>query len=96
MPVDEQPPTASVEAGSKPQFVTLCDALYQFYRAVKPVLLNEEVESFEDLTAQAQNYLLKLNFATPGEKVLIVGGIPTKHTRGTNFLKIHTIFENDP
>ena len=33
MPVDEQPPTASVEAGSKPQVVTLCDALYQFYRA---------------------------------------------------------------
>ncbi len=34
MPVDEKPLTASVEAGSKPQFVTLCDALYQFYRAV--------------------------------------------------------------
>ncbi|NES68009.1 MAG: hypothetical protein F6K24_23570 [Okeania sp. SIO2D1] len=43
MPVDE-PPTASQEAGSKQpprselryQFVTLCDALYQFYKAAKP------------------------------------------------------------
>ncbi len=58
---------------------------------VKPILLNEEVDSFEDLVAQAQSYLLKRNWATPGEKILIVGGIPTKHTRGTNFLKIHTI-----
>ncbi|NES02874.1 MAG: hypothetical protein F6K22_08450 [Okeania sp. SIO2F4] len=58
---------------------------------VKPILLSEEVESFEDLTAQAQNYLLKLGLAAPGEKILIVGGIPTKHTQGTNFLKIHTI-----
>ncbi len=58
---------------------------------VKPILLNEEVESFEDLVEQAQSYLLKLNLAVPGEKILIVAGIPTKHARGTNFLKIHTI-----
>lgn len=58
---------------------------------VQPILLNEEVESFEDLVAQAQSYLLKLNLVAPGEKILIVGGIPTKNSRGTNFLKIHTI-----
>ncbi|GGA24165.1 hypothetical protein [Okeania sp. KiyG1] len=34
MPVDEKPPTASVEAGSKHQVVALCDTLYQFYGAV--------------------------------------------------------------
>ncbi|NEQ39929.1 MAG: hypothetical protein F6K40_28270 [Okeania sp. SIO3I5] len=40
--MDEKPPTASVEAGSKQppteelryQVVTLCDALYQFYGVV--------------------------------------------------------------
>ena len=33
MPVDGVLPTVPVEAGSKHQFVTLCDALYQFYEA---------------------------------------------------------------
>ncbi|NEN90278.1 MAG: hypothetical protein F6K48_15720 [Okeania sp. SIO3H1] len=33
MPVDEQPPTASVEAGSKHKNVTFYDVLYRFYEA---------------------------------------------------------------
>ena len=44
MPVDEKPPTASIEAeaGSKHQVVTLCDALYQFLWSSNTVSLNLE------------------------------------------------------
>ena len=58
---------------------------------VKPLLLAEEVEFFEDLVSQAQTYLLQKKLAASGDQILIVGGIPTKKSRGTNFLKIHRI-----
>ena len=43
MPVDESLPTASVEAGSKHQFVTLYEALYQFYRAAGYLIFDDTV-----------------------------------------------------
>ena len=58
---------------------------------VKPILLDRGVETFEDLIAQAQTYLLARNLAQPGDKVLVLGGIPTGIPQGTNFLKIHTV-----
>ncbi|MBR8827384.1 MAG: pyruvate kinase [Gomphosphaeria aponina SAG 52.96 = DSM 107014] len=58
---------------------------------VKPIVLGKEVETFEDLIAQAQTYLLKKNLVESGDKILIMGGIPTQKPRGTNFLKIHQI-----
>mgnify|MGYP001110992075 CR=1 FL=1 len=52
MPVKELPRTASVEAGSQHQFVTLYDVLYQFYR----------VEPFMEMSNEKLgiNYLLNL------------------------------------
>jgi pyruvate kinase len=58
---------------------------------VKPLLVDEGVASFEAMLTQAENILKVRNLATSGDKVLIVGGIPTQKTMGTNFLKIHTI-----
>lgn len=58
---------------------------------VRPILLESQVETFEDLVKQAQTYLLQRNLAEPGDKILIMGGIPTRKPQGTNFLKIHTI-----
>ena len=49
------------------------------------------MENFEELTEQAETYLLQKNLATSGDKILIMGGIPTQIAGGTNFLKIHTI-----
>ncbi|TVU51838.1 MAG: pyruvate kinase [Arthrospira sp. PLM2.Bin9] len=58
---------------------------------VKPLLLEQEVESFEELSNQAQSYLLVRQMASPGDKILIIGGIPSGKAKGTNFIKIHTI-----
>ncbi|MGK7905839.1 MAG: pyruvate kinase [Synechococcus sp.] len=58
---------------------------------VIPLLIDRQVETFEELVAQAENNLVRRNLVQKGDKILIVGGIPTRHARGTNFLKIHTI-----
>jgi pyruvate kinase len=49
------------------------------------------VDTFEELTKQAENYLLSRNLAKSDDKILIMGGIPTQIAGGTNFLKIHKI-----
>lgn len=58
---------------------------------VKPILLDHEVESFEELIEQAEVNLTDRGLAKPGDKILILAGIPTRIAKGTNFLKIHTI-----
>ncbi len=58
---------------------------------VIPVLIDDEVDSFEDLVKQAETCLIQRNLALPGEQILIMAGIPTKKPYGTNFLKIHKI-----
>ncbi|MGK7957506.1 MAG: pyruvate kinase [Crocosphaera sp.] len=58
---------------------------------VIPVLIHEEVDSFEALVNQAETCLKQKQVVQPGDKILILGGIPTKISRGTNFLKIHQI-----
>jgi pyruvate kinase len=61
---------------------------------VVPILIGDEVPSFEALIHQAESLLLKCNLASVGDKILIVAGIPTGRPKGTNFLKIHTIESN--
>lgn len=58
---------------------------------VKPLLLDHQVESFEDLVKQAETNLVERNLVATGDRILIVGGIPTQKSGGTNFLKIHRI-----
>ncbi|MGF1495666.1 MAG: pyruvate kinase [Elainellaceae cyanobacterium] len=58
---------------------------------IRPVLLDNEVDTFEDLTHQVETILLDRKWAAPNDQVLIMGGIPTRHSGGTNFLKIHTL-----
>ncbi|MGR3276286.1 pyruvate kinase [Acaryochloris marina NIES-2412] len=58
---------------------------------VKPILIDHQVESFEHLVSQAQTCLLEKNLVKSGDKILIIGGIPTQQPRGTNFIKIHQI-----
>ncbi len=58
---------------------------------VLPILLTHEVGSFEGLIDQAETLLLDRQLVNPGDQILVVAGIPTKHPRGTNFLKIHRI-----
>ncbi|HBB31236.1 MAG TPA: pyruvate kinase [Cyanobacteria bacterium UBA8803] len=58
---------------------------------VRPILLKQHGDNIEEIIKQMETCLLERNFATPGQKILIMGGIPAHKTRGTNFLKIHTI-----
>jgi pyruvate kinase len=90
--------TARLAAGERPKVPILAlTPNPKVYRSlnliwgVQPVLLNREVETFEELTAQVEEILRDRSWVEPGDKVLIMAGIPTKHSQGTNFLKIHTI-----
>ncbi|NMF57136.1 pyruvate kinase [Pseudanabaena yagii] len=58
---------------------------------VKPLLLEQEVNSFEMVIQQVESYLIGRNLASQGDRVLIVGGIPMGVQGGTNFLKIHIL-----
>jgi pyruvate kinase len=58
---------------------------------VKPFLVEECAENFEGFVRLAQNFINKYNLGLPGQKILIIGGLPSGETGGTNFLKIHTI-----
>ncbi|MDJ1178390.1 pyruvate kinase [Roseofilum sp. BLCC_M91] len=58
---------------------------------VKPMLLENPEASLEDLIVQINDRLLANDLATPGDKILILGGSPVQKIRGTNFIKIHRI-----
>ncbi|GAB1540467.1 pyruvate kinase [Scytonema sp. NUACC21] len=90
--------TARLAAGERPKVpIIALTPNPKVYRSlnliwgVRPVLLDREVETFEELTTQVEEILLKRSWAETDDKILIMAGIPTKHTQGTNFLKIHTI-----
>ncbi|MGL4503189.1 MAG: pyruvate kinase [Planktothrix sp.] len=90
--------TAILAAGERPKVpvIALTPNHKVYHRlnlvwGVKPILLEHQVDSFEGLIDLAQTKLLDRNLAQIGDKILIIGGVPTKKARGTNFLKIHTI-----
>lgn len=58
---------------------------------VKPLLIENEADSFEEVISQIEQLLVQRQLGIPGDRVLIMGGIPMKCSGGTNFLKIHTI-----
>ncbi|MEB3359381.1 MAG: pyruvate kinase [Synechococcales bacterium] len=58
---------------------------------VRPVLKQLPEASLEEVLPQIEADLVQRHFAAPGDKVLIMGGLPMGHSGGTNFLKIHTV-----
>lgn len=58
---------------------------------VRPVLMSAFTGNVMDVVDQMEVDLIRHNFATPGDKILIMGGIPFGVAGSTNFLKIHTI-----
>lgn len=90
--------TAIIAAGERPRapVVAFTPNRQVYHRlnlvwGVKPLLIERQVESFEALVAQAESDLVQRNLATTGDQILIMGGIPTKTPKGTNFLKLHRI-----
>lgn len=60
---------------------------------VRPLLIESPPLTFEAMVEKAETTLLARNFARPGDKVLLMGGIPAQISQGTNFIKIHTMPE---
>lgn len=58
---------------------------------VRPVLLQLNYGTPEELLPHVETDLIQRNFAAPGDKILVMGGIPFGIAGSTNFLKIHTI-----
>ncbi|MGQ9871494.1 pyruvate kinase [Leptodesmis sp.] len=58
---------------------------------VRPVLMQFPNGTLEELLPQIEADLIQRKFATPGDKILVMGGVPMGKAGGTNFLKIHTI-----
>lgn len=93
--------TAKLAAAERPRVpvVAFTPNLQVYHRlnlvwGVRPLLLEQEGDSFEEILKRMEACLLERNFASPGDKVLVIGGIPAHKMRGTNFLKIHTISGN--
>ena len=58
---------------------------------VRPVLLKDLDGPIESILEQMETCLMEKRFAAPGDKVLLLGGLPMHVPHSTNFLKIHTI-----
>jgi pyruvate kinase len=58
---------------------------------IRPVLLQHPKKTVEEVLIQMETDLIQRNFAAPGDKVLVMGGLPMGRSGSTNFLKIHTI-----
>jgi len=54
-------------------------------------LVARAVETFEELILLAETALRQRGLIATGERVVVVGGIPARQPRGTNFLKVHTV-----
>jgi pyruvate kinase len=58
---------------------------------IKPVLVREMADTFDQLVALAERTVKARAFAHPGEKLLIIGGVPAHAPKGSNFLKLHVV-----
>ncbi|HHP7231426.1 MAG TPA: pyruvate kinase [Xenococcaceae cyanobacterium] len=90
--------TAQIASGERPKamVVAFTPNIDVYHRlnlvwGVKPVYLEAEGTTFEELVTTAETYLVRQKLANSGDQILIMGGIPTQIPQGTNFLKIHVI-----
>lgn len=58
---------------------------------LRPLLIDRQVDTFEDLTRLAEATLREKQLIAPGDTILILGGVPARQPKGTNFLKLHTV-----
>jgi pyruvate kinase len=58
---------------------------------IKPLLVADIAENFEGLVGVAEASLRARQLVRPSDKILVVGGVPAGHARGSNFLKLHLV-----
>jgi len=61
------------------------------YWGVRPVMTRWFTDNVMDVLQEMERDLLKRQYVAPGDKVLVISGIPFGQAKTTNFLKIHTI-----
>jgi pyruvate kinase len=90
--------TAALVAAERPRtpIMAFTTDVKVYYRlnliwGVIPWLIEKSVASVEELVRCMEQEFHQAALVNSGEKVLIIGGSPVQATRGTNFLKIHTI-----
>jgi pyruvate kinase len=90
--------TSMIAAGERPKATVLAlttnEKVYHRLNlvwGVKPILISNDPTNFEKLVAEAERVVKQRNLAQSGDEILIMAGIPTGMTKGTNFLKIHQI-----
>jgi pyruvate kinase len=90
--------TARIASGERPRAMVIAftpniDVYHRLNLiwGIKPVYLENEGTTFEELTVTAETYLVEQKLVQLGDRILIVGGIPPQIPQGTNFLKIHQI-----
>jgi pyruvate kinase len=83
----ERPKTSVIAISRNKQ---VYHALNLFW-GLKPLLVDETPADFEGLVKQAESTVLEHDFAAPGDKILVIGGVPAPSPLGANFLKIHSI-----
>lgn len=90
--------TATIASGERPNaMVVACtpkETVYHWMNliwGVKPILLDGFPTTFEEMVTAAETGLLVRGLVIPGDKLLVMGGVPANTPRGSNFLKIHTV-----
>ncbi|MBL1208861.1 pyruvate kinase [Geminocystis sp. GBBB08] len=90
--------TSMIAAGERPRApvlaLTVNEKVYHRLNliwGVKPILIENEPHNFEELITKAERVIKQKNLAQSGDEILIMAGIPTGISKGTNFLKIHQI-----
>lgn len=63
------------------------------YWGVRPVITRWFTDNVLDVLREMEQDLLQRQYVAPGDKVLVITGIPFGQAKTTNFLKIHTIGE---
>lgn len=84
---EERPSVPVVAFTSNPKVYRQMNLVW----GLRPVLLEHPEQTLEALLLQIENCLLQRHFATTGDKILVIGGIPMGKAGSTNFFKIHTI-----
>lgn len=92
--------TAHVVAAERPKALVVAittdphvyHALNLFW-GIRPMLVQDNANSFDDLIQQAQRALLERRLCKTGDNILVIGGVPVAQPRGANFIKIHTVSE---
>jgi pyruvate kinase len=58
---------------------------------IRPLLVEGGADSFEGLVAAAETALRARQLVNAGDKILVIGGVPPRQARGSNFMKLHRV-----